>query len=72
MVKMGFTDKDFGNPLEMFDIRTRQLRVRIQNLQNHLVIAKHPFTKAVLRQEIDKATDEYVARTIQQRSQKTD
>ena len=53
----------------MFDIRTRQLRVRIQNLQQQYVVAQHPFTKAVLRQEIDKSVDEYVARTIQQGNQ---
>lgn len=69
---MGFTDKDFSNPLAMFDMRTRQLRVRIQKLQNHLVVAHHPFTKAVLKQEINKAVDEYVARTIQQGNQQTD
>lgn len=69
---MGFTDKDFSNPLVMFDMRTRQLRVRIQKLQNHLVVARHPFTKAVLKQEINKAVDEYVARTIQQGNQQTD
>lgn len=71
MITMGFTKKDFDNPIQMFDIRTRQLRVRIQKLQSHLVVARHPFTKAVLKQEIDKATDEYVARTIQQGNQES-
>lgn len=65
MIKMGFTDKEFGDPVKMFDIRTRQLRVRIQHLQNDLVIAQHPFSKAVIKQEINKSVDEYVSRKIQ-------
>ena len=63
---MGFTDKDFHNPLEMFNIRTRQLRVRIQTLQNFLVIAQHPYSRAIVKQELDKCVDEYVARSLQQ------
>ena len=62
---MSFTNKEFKNPMEMFDIRTRQIRVRIQNLQTNLVVAQHPFTKAVLNQELNKAVDEYVARRLQ-------
>ena len=46
---MGFTDKDFKNPIEMFEIRTRQLRVRIQTLQSFLVIAQHPYSKTRIR-----------------------
>lgn len=69
---MSYTNKNFEDPLKMFDIRTRQLRVRIQHLQADLVIAQHPFTKAVLKQEINKATDEYVARKIQSRTTQTD
>lgn len=63
---MGFNSNDFQNPAKMFDIRTRQLRVRIQHLQNDLVIAQHPFSKAVIKQEINKSVDEYVARKIQE------
>ena len=65
MIKMGFTDKEFGDPVKMFDIRTRQIRVRIQHLQSDLVIAQHPFSRAVIKQEIDKSVDEYVSRKIQ-------
>ena len=63
---MGFTDKDFKNPIEMFEIRTRQLRVRIQTLQSFLVIAQHPYSRAIVKQELDKSVDEYVARKLQQ------
>lgn len=69
---MSYVAKDFNNPLSMFDIRTRQLRVRIQSLQNDLVIAQHPFTKAVIKQEMDKVVDEYVARKIQEGNTQTD
>ena len=69
---MGFTDKDFKNPLEMFEMRTRQLRVRIQTLQSFLVIAQHPYSRAIVKQELDKCIDEYVARRLQQRAQETD
>ena len=63
------TEKDFNNPIRMYDIRTRQLRVRIQHLQNDLIVVQHPFSKAVIKQEINKSVDEYVARKIQEGNQ---
>ena len=69
---MGFTNTDFNDPIRMFDARTRQLRVRIQHLQSDLVVAQHPFTKAVIKQELSKATDDYVYRKLQEGNQKTD
>lgn len=68
---MGFTDKDFKDPVGMFEIRTRQLRVRIQTLESFLVIAKHPYSRAIARQEINKCVDEYVARKLQQGTTET-
>lgn len=65
MSRMAFTDKEFKNPMLMFDSRTRQIRVRIQHLQSDLVVAQHPFSRAVIKQELNKSIDEYVARTIQ-------
>ena len=53
---MGFMDKDFNNPVGMFAIRTRQLRVRIQTLQSFLVIAQHPYSRAIVKQELDKCS----------------
>lgn len=69
MISMGFNDKDFHNPTQMFQVRTRQLRVRIQHLQSDLIIAQHPFTKAVIKQELTRTVDEYVARKIQEGNQ---
>lgn len=69
---MGYTNKDFSNPRDMFQMRTRQLRVRIQDLQGFLVIAQHPYSKAIAKQELDKCVDEYVARSLQQGTQETD
>lgn len=68
---MSFTNKDFDNPLDIFDIRTRKIRVRIQNLQKFLIVAQHPFTKAVVEQELNNLVDEYVTRTIQRRNTTT-
>ena len=65
MIKMSYTPNDFENPIKMFEMRTRQIRVRIQHLQSDLVVAQHPFTKAVIKQEINKSVDEYVSRKIQ-------
>ena len=65
MIKMSYTKNDFDDPMTMFEMRTRQIRVRIQKLQSDLVTAQHPFTKAVIKQEINKSVDEYVARKIQ-------
>jgi hypothetical protein len=64
---MGFTEKDFQDPEKMFDIRTRQLRLRIQTLQTFLVVAQHPYTKAIIKQELNNSIDEYVARTLPKR-----
>lgn len=64
MIKMTYTVNDFNNPQQMVDIRTRQIRVRIQNLQSSLVVAQHPFTKAVIEQELQKCVDEYVFRRL--------
>lgn len=69
---MVFTHEDFNNPILMFDSRTRQLRVRIQTLSADIVIAKHPFSKAVVLEELNKSTDEYVARKIQEGNFSTD
>lgn len=69
---MGFTDKDFNNPIGMFDIRTRQLRVRIQTLQSFLVVAQHPYSRAIVKEELNKCIDEYVARSLQQRIEQAD
>lgn len=65
MIKMSYTQQDFEQPIKMFEMRTRQIRVRIQHLESDLVIAQHPFTKAVIKQEINKSVDEYVSRKIQ-------
>lgn len=69
---MGYTKNDYQNPMKMFEIRTRQLRVRIQALQSTLVIAQHPYSRAIIKQELDKCVDEYVARSLQQGSSETD
>ena len=69
---MGFVDRDFNNPIGMFDMRTRQLRVRIQTLQSFLVIAQHPYSRAIVKEELNKCIDEYVARTLQRRAEQTD
>lgn len=61
---MGFTQEDFNNPEKMLQIRTRKIRVRIQQLESDLAIAQHPFSRAVIKQELDKCVDEYVARTL--------
>ena len=69
---MGYTTHDYQNPTKMFKIRTRQLRVRIQTLEGFLVIAQHPYSKAIVKQELNKTVDEYVARKLQEGSTETD
>lgn len=68
---MGYTPKELDDPLLLYSIRMRQLRVRIQHLQNDLVIAQHPFSKAVIKQEISNTVDEYVTRRLQEGNRKT-
>ena len=43
-----------------------------QHLQSDLVIVQHPFSRAVIKQELNKTIDEYVARSLQTRTQETD
>lgn len=69
---MAFSHEDFNNPILMFDSRTRQLRVRIQTLSTDMVVAKHPFSRAVILEELNKSTDIYVARSIQEGNSSTD
>lgn len=64
-INMTYSKKDFDNPMNLFDIRTRQVRVRIQNLEGDLIMSKHPFSRAVIKQELNKSVDEYVARKLQ-------
>lgn len=64
-INMAYSKEDFNNPINLFDIRTRQVRVRIQNLEGDLIVTKHPFSRAVIKQELNKAVDEYVARKLQ-------
>ncbi len=47
-------------------MRTRKLRVRIQTLQSFLVIAQHPYSKAIVEQELSNCVDEYVTRKLQE------
>lgn len=69
---MGFTEKDFNNPIRMYDIRTRQLRVRIESLESTLVVARHPYSRAIIMQELNKCVDEYVTRKLYQRDNEAD
>lgn len=61
---MTYTKNDFDNPHKMIEMRTRQIRVRIQKLDAALVVAQHPFTKAVIEQELQKCVDEYAYRRL--------
>lgn len=62
---MSFTSSDFSNPEKMYKMRTRSIRVRIQILESDLAIVQHPFSRAVIRQELNRSIDEYVSRSLQ-------
>ena len=53
---------DFEDPIRLFESRTRQVRVRIQTLENDLVAAKHPITKVLISTELHAKVDNYVER----------
>ena len=58
--------------MKMYEMRTRQLGVRIQTLESFLVVARHPYARAIVRQELNKCIDEYVARSLHQGINETD
>jgi hypothetical protein len=59
---MGYTPEDLSNPYTLFEIRTREVRSRIQILENDLVVARHIITKGIIIDELNTITDDYVER----------
>lgn len=59
---MAYNPQDFDNPVLLFEARTRQVRARIQTLENDLIAAKHPITKALISTELHNRVDNYVER----------
>ena len=57
LISMGFTEKEFKDPMKMFDSRTRQLRVHIQHLQSDLVIVQQQIDNT--RAEIQALMNDY-------------
>ena len=46
----------------MFEIRTRQIRVRIQSLEQDLMNVKSPFSKVIIEKELNNLVDDYIER----------
>lgn len=59
---MAFSPQEYKNPMGMFEIRTRQVRVRIQNLERDLMNVQSPFSKAIIQKELDRLVDDYIER----------
>jgi hypothetical protein len=59
---MPYQPQDFKNPEKLFEIRTREVRIRIQQLENSLAVVKHPISKAIILNELNNTTDDYVQR----------
>ena len=59
---MGFSPQDYQEPLKMFEIRTRQIRVRIQSLEQDLTNVRSPFSKAIIEKELNALVDDYIER----------
>lgn len=59
---MGFSPQNYQNPIEMFEIRTRQIRVRIQTLEQDLMKIKSPYSRAIIEEELNNLVDDYVER----------
>lgn len=59
---MAFSPQDYDNPLNLFEIRTRQIRVRIQTLEKDLYNVKNIYSKAVILNELNNAVDDYIER----------
>ena len=59
---MAFSPQDYQEPLKMFEIRTRQIRVRIQSLEQDLMNVKSPFSKVIIEKELNNLVDDYIER----------
>lgn len=61
---MGYSKQDFDNPLKMFEMRTRQVRTKIQTLEFNLSAVKHPISKAIILNELHNTVDDYIERKL--------
>lgn len=59
---MPYQRQDFENPYQLFEIRTREVRTRIQQLEKSLAAVRHPISKAIILNELNNVTDDYVER----------
>lgn len=59
---MAYQPKDFEDPYKLFEIRTREVRTRIQNLEKDFLSAQHPITKAIILSELINTVDDYIER----------
>lgn len=59
---MGYTPEDLSNPYSLFEIRTREVRSRIQTLEQDLIISQHIITRGIIIDELNATTDDYVER----------
>jgi len=59
---MPYQPKDFENSDKLFEIRTREVRTRIQNLEKDFILVKHPISKAIILNELNNVVDDYVGR----------
>jgi len=70
---MGFSPQDFQDPVKLFEVRTRQTRVRIQTLQQDLLNVQSLFAKTIIEDEINMLIDDYVERkSVLQRETSSD
>lgn len=60
---MAFSPQDYDDPLRLFEIRTRQVRVRIQTLERDLEFnSVSIYSKVIIINELNNAIDDYVER----------
>ena len=61
---MSYQPKDFENPNRLLEIRTREVRTRIQNLEKDLISAQHSISKAIILNELNNVVDDYIERKL--------
>ena len=59
---MGYKPSDFEDPYHLFELRTREVRTRIQRLEVDLLSVRHPVFKAIVLNELNNAVDDYIER----------
>ena len=59
---MPYSLDELSDHQELFKVRTREVKVRLQTLESDLQVVQHPLSRAIVLRELNKVVDDYVER----------